>query len=115
MTGASTFGSQPMNIINPYVNGAQTLVPLTSLTHQQIMPATEHVYVSNPSQGVPVMTSQFPSGLMQNTGMGQHVSLVQPQSAVSTLIRVPATIVQSKFQFTFEAFYLLICVFPLQF
>lgn len=112
MTGASTFESPPMNIIHPYANGAQTLVPLTSLTHQQIVPTTEHVYVSNPSHGVPVMTSQFPStqnyGMNQNTGMGQHVGIVQPHSAMSTLIRVPATVVHSKFQFIFVAEKLLI-------
>lgn len=105
MTGASAYGSQQMNIINPYANGAQTLVPLTSLTHQQVVPTTGHVYVSNPSAGVPVMTSQYPSGLMQNNGMnmnqhgmnmGQHVNLVHPHS---TLIQVPATVVHSsKFQ-----------------
>lgn len=98
MTGASTFGSQPVNIINAYEDGGQALVPLTR--HQ--VPTTAHVYV-------PVMASQFSSGLVQNygvnqnTGMGQHVNLVQSHPAVPTLVHVPATLVHSKFQFTFEA------------
>lgn len=108
MTGTSTLGSQPMNIINQLPNSVQTLVPLTSMIHQQIVPATGHLYtISNPSNTVPVMTSQLSSGLVhshgmnQNIGLGQHLSLVQPQSTVSTLIHVPATVVNSKFQFYF--------------
>lgn len=111
MTGVSTIGSQPMNIINnPYGNDVQTFVPLASLQQQQVVPTTGHVYVSNPSTGVPVMTSQLPSRLMQNSGMnhnaglGQHVGFVQPHSTLSTLIRVPATVVHSKFQFMFVVF-----------
>lgn len=106
MTGASNYGSQPMNIISPYANGAQTLVPISSFTQQQVVPTTGHVYVSNPSAGVPVMTSQYSSGMMQNNGMnqnmgmGQHVNLVHPHS---TLIQVPATVVHSEFQLTFKA------------
>lgn len=106
MTGPSTFGSQSAHIINPYENGGQTLVPLT---RHQVIPTTGHVYV-------PIMTSQYPSGLVQNhgmnqnAGMGQHVNLVQSHPAVQTLIHVPTTLVHSKFQFTFEAEKLLIWV-----
>lgn len=112
MTGATTYGAQPMNILNPIANSVHALVPVTSFTQHQVVPgqvATGQVYVTNPSAGVPLMTSQYPTGLMQNhginqnVGMGQQVSYVQSQPAVSTLIRVPATLVQSKFKFPFEA------------
>lgn len=91
--------------------GMQTFVPLASLQHQQVLPTTGHVYVSNPSTGVPVMTSQFPSGLMQNSGStnhnagsGQHLSIVQQHPPLSTIISVPATVVHSKLQFILVAF-----------